>query len=378
MRNMAMVLLLLAGAAYPLVSAYHIEPVNAHQSGWALGDENHGVSQVLTCSWDELDSASGSYVEFFQGDTLTGSPYKLDIYEYPDGVTPVASNAGVRATRPQSWVKLPLAITPGKSFTKGKLYEFRFTRSGSDSIQFYWQVNDPYPYKDCQILVGGQPYQSLADLAMRCYGRMRPIQRADFGLCLPAFAEWYDDTTHKQAWTDTLVATGAGWATLTLDWSQIEARRDTFDWTAADNYVERVGTGIEPVAILLNCPKWASTTNQWYWDDEDSVTYWDSSIHCPPINLDTGFNYYARWVDSVVHRFGDRIHSWIISNEPNDTCTDPSYGATGWWRRPTRYYLDLGDGARPLCSLYVRLCRVANTVIKAAGERGSEGHFPNF
>jgi hypothetical protein len=40
-----MVLLLLAGAAYPLVSAYHIEPVNAHQSGWALGDENHGVSQ---------------------------------------------------------------------------------------------------------------------------------------------------------------------------------------------------------------------------------------------------------------------------------------------------------------------------------------------
>jgi len=48
----------------------------------------------------------------------------------------------VHARTPQSWVKMPLTTVPGKSFTKGKEYEFKFTRSGSDSIQFCYDSTD--------------------------------------------------------------------------------------------------------------------------------------------------------------------------------------------------------------------------------------------
>ena len=32
-----------------------------------------------------------------------------------------------------SWLRFEVAMVPGKLFTKGKQYEFRFTRSGADS-----------------------------------------------------------------------------------------------------------------------------------------------------------------------------------------------------------------------------------------------------
>jgi hypothetical protein len=80
------------------------------------------------------------------------------------------------AGQPQSWVHMPLTTVSGESFTKGKLYEFRFTRSGSDSIQYYWQetpdtsvVNrSPYPYGF--LLVNGQG-DSAKDLACRVMGQ---------------------------------------------------------------------------------------------------------------------------------------------------------------------------------------------------------------
>ena len=92
MRSAIMLLLFLwMSTALSLVTGYHVEPVKAGQSGWT-GSEfpNNSVSEVVTCSWDELDSASTSYVELFQGDTGTGSQYKLDIYEYPAGSESVA------------------------------------------------------------------------------------------------------------------------------------------------------------------------------------------------------------------------------------------------------------------------------------------------
>jgi len=117
-----------------LVRSYFVEPKAASLSGWTGTAAGHDyVSEVVTCCWDELDAASGSYVELFAGETLSGGLYKVDVYDYPGGVTPVASNAGVHARQPQSWVRMPLTMTPGQSFTKGKRYEFRFTRSGGDS-----------------------------------------------------------------------------------------------------------------------------------------------------------------------------------------------------------------------------------------------------
>jgi hypothetical protein len=158
MRILFAVLAATVTVASGLVRSYFVEPKSAALSGWT--DTTPGrdyVSEVVTCCWDELDSASGSYVELFAGETLTGKPYKLDVYEYPDGVFPVASHSGKQARRGHAWLKFPLTVTSGYTFTKGKQYEFRFTRSGSDSIQFYYAEN-AYDYG--HIVIGGGQLQT--------------------------------------------------------------------------------------------------------------------------------------------------------------------------------------------------------------------------
>jgi hypothetical protein len=134
MRNTCLLLVVFVTAASALVTAYHIEPKTAAMSGKASGDPQYGgVSVVIRCCWDELDSASTGYVELFQGDTGTGSQYKLDVYEHPSGPL-VAHRYNVAPGRDNAWLRFDrIHLEPGRSFTKGKLYEFRFTRSRSDS-----------------------------------------------------------------------------------------------------------------------------------------------------------------------------------------------------------------------------------------------------
>ncbi len=78
-------LVAVATSASALVTAFHIEPQTAAMSGKAEPGQNHGVAQLLTCCWDELDSASTGYVELFTGFHVGTGAYNLDIYEYPDG-----------------------------------------------------------------------------------------------------------------------------------------------------------------------------------------------------------------------------------------------------------------------------------------------------
>jgi hypothetical protein len=126
MRNMAMVLLLLAGVAFPLVNAYHIDPVNARQSGWALGDENHGVSQVLTVNFDEPITAS-----LFCGSPGAGGSYNVDIYAYPGGVVPLARKLGAVQQQDHSWLTCSLTVLHLDSFINGRQVEVRWTRACS-------------------------------------------------------------------------------------------------------------------------------------------------------------------------------------------------------------------------------------------------------
>jgi len=125
-------LLLAAAIAMParaLVQAYSVEPVKQAWSGKVRGDENHPVSQTITCNFDSI-----VYCELFVGDFSDTGAYKVDVYELPGGTNRVAYNDGENATRPHTWVKMPLTTVSGQSFTKGKKYEFKFTRAGSDSI----------------------------------------------------------------------------------------------------------------------------------------------------------------------------------------------------------------------------------------------------
>ena len=164
-------LLLIAGVAFPIIVGYHIEPVKAAWSG--LADPEDGVSQLVTCNFDELDSASGGYVELFAGFHGAGANYHLDIYEHPNGPR-VAYKHDVVPGLDHTWLRFDrIHLETGESFTKGKQCEFRFTRSGSDSIQYYYQGGNPSlsdPYSWGWMRVGGTN-EVCMDLCARVYGR---------------------------------------------------------------------------------------------------------------------------------------------------------------------------------------------------------------
>jgi hypothetical protein len=375
MKTVCLLIFGVVASATALVTAYHIDPKTAAMSGKASGNPEYGgVSQILICCWNELDSASGSYCELFAGETLTGQNYLADVYEV--GGPRVAYNLGVHARTPQSWVRMPLTMVAGKSFTKGKLYEFRFTRSGNDSIQFYYQVNDPYPYQYCQIWVGGQPYQTLADLAMRCYGRMNAVDGDLFG-AEGSNAWWNWDT-----WPSRAHEAGVGWATRTFSWAQVETLPDSCRWTERDSETRCLCESVpRVVGIIMQSPPWASSRPP----HDDSEDY--MSTFAAPRNLwepvDSDSNYFARFLRKLMYhadiynkRTSDRIHTWQIWDEPNEGCTlfvrqDSYPGYTGFWRRPDTFYTNDG-GIADMSALYMKLASVAAQVIRACTLYGAD------
>jgi hypothetical protein len=123
-----LVIALAASAAAGAVCAYAVDPVKAAWSGKA--DPEDGVSQTLTCNWDELDSTAGAYVELFVGSrgASPANAYLLDVYEVEDGVEPIASSPERVAAQDHAWLKFPLAVNADYEFTKGKTYEFRLSQ----------------------------------------------------------------------------------------------------------------------------------------------------------------------------------------------------------------------------------------------------------
>jgi hypothetical protein len=68
-RSLWLLLLAAASVSLGLVQGYSVAPRSAAWSGWtSFLEPNNYVSQVLTCSWDQLDEASGGYCELFCGD----------------------------------------------------------------------------------------------------------------------------------------------------------------------------------------------------------------------------------------------------------------------------------------------------------------------
>lgn len=120
---MAIVLLLLMGVAFPYVVGYHLDPVKSQWSGWALGDENHGVAQTVVACWDSLER-----IELFAGAKGSGGAYHVTVY---DGSTPLMSSDGDWVPD-HGWVKFEDWNTH-VAFTKGRQLTVTFTRSGSDS-----------------------------------------------------------------------------------------------------------------------------------------------------------------------------------------------------------------------------------------------------
>jgi len=374
---MLLLLFLWVPVAFPLVTGIHIEPIRSSWSSWTQSEfPNHYVSQVLTMNFDELDSTSGAYCELFAGSRCNGGQYTLTVLTYPGG-SQIADVATANGNVDHKWVRFKLHLTRPDSIVKGKKLEFQFSRIAStfgDSLEFYYDSAAGYSRYGQMIAPSLPSLPSTAGLAMRCYGRMNPVDSLAWG----ASSWWFPSSLPgRHTWADCMSRLGATWSTCEVAWPACEPLPGLFDFDSVDHCIRYIAesAGMRPVGVLVGTPKWASTRIDTTPIIASPGFRVDTSRFAPPRGLfgnDTALNHWARYLDTLldhVDLFDSalRIHTWSVWNESNEGATTWVYGDsypgyTGWWRRPNRYY-DVDTTWRSRCSLYVRLCVVAESVI---------------
>jgi len=118
---------LMTVTAFGWLRSYEVLPTQANWSGWTnVHEPNNWVGNTFTANFDSI-----CYCDVFLGDTgQSHAAVKVDIYEYPNGVTPIAYNDGVAQTKSHVWLTLPLTTESGQKFTRGKEYLLKVTRPG--------------------------------------------------------------------------------------------------------------------------------------------------------------------------------------------------------------------------------------------------------
>jgi hypothetical protein len=350
LRTVIALTVLCAGTSLGLVKAYSIEPSRAAWSNWTrpLEPDNH-VSEVLTCNFDTL-----AYVELFAGVKGNGGLYTATVYE--DEV-PLMSSKGVQDSDCR-WVRFENWSSQA-AFTKGKQYEFRFTRGGQDSIHYYYDSACGYDFG--QMIAPPTVMPPGYGLAMRAYGRMNAASGRYWGACTRMAMPFSRNATWRDTWESRAKEARLGWGKVDLYWRRIESPSPgTFDFSWSDTIIDRLeNAGCEPVGLLLSTPTWASTR----------IVGGDTATYCAPRNLwpdPESINYWVKFCSTLVQH-NDGIHVWEIWNEPNDTCVSQSLlhsGIPGFWRRPNLNYLVGFDSLRGMCKLYMRMTYLADSVIK--------------
>jgi hypothetical protein len=359
----------LASAVFGTSKAYDVVPFGNCVAEIA-SVPNNGIMQYYRNTLDSI-----TRVSVWVGDVSDQAVFDVQIKDSVTGVV-VAEKLGQAPGQSWSWLNFDLTPKPDKP-TRGRTYKVTVkNQDGLGAISFAYDPTNPYKFGKAVANGSSPTLDSLADLALRVEGLHDTICLTDFGVNLPAFPYW-QGIAAKEAWSRYLDSSQARWAPVTFAWDTIEWQAGQYDFWTVETIMGQIPPGVEPVGLLVNCPRWASTAAEtvitWIRDTMGESGRYDTtivpSVHCPPRNLDSGANYFARWVDTIVDTYGDRIHTWLAWNEPNDTCTEYIPNITGWWRRPDSTYYQLGPGARPLCSLYMRLCWVADSVIKHANNR---------
>jgi hypothetical protein len=301
----------------------------------------------VTVNFDELDSAAGGcYVELFSGGECTRHGYGLAVSTYPGG-TPVAYKA-INAGVDHKWVRFYLNPSHPESIVRGKKLKFTFSRVDPDSLQFYYDTTAGYSQYGQMIAPPGQsPIPATAGLAMRVCARLNPIDSTTWGATcfLP------DSHSDWGKWADSMNVSGATWGTFYVSWDTIESDTLHPDFTKMDNHVRYIvdSAHLEPLAVLVGTPKWASSRIDTFVVNGESII--DTTVFAPPLYMNRGpdSNLWVRWLDTLLEhqdsgfRPADKVHNWSIWNEPNEGCDrwhkpDSYPGWTGWWRSPSFYY----------------------------------------
>lgn len=102
---------------------------------------------------------------------------------------------------------------------------------------------------------------------------------------------------------DAVARTGASWVRVPMDWSQIEPTRGQFNWGVVDNLVSSAhARNLRILGLIGYTPVWARV--------EGAQLLFPTSPPQRPSD-------FAAFVTGAVKRYGDRVSSWEIWNEPN-------------------------------------------------------------
>ena len=334
----AVLLTVSCGSLLGLVRVYDVAPVKASWNGWThRGD---ALSQVITCNFDSLN-----YVELFAGARGNGGAYRAGVWL--DGTEIMWSHGDT--VPDHGWVRFENWNTRVPS-TKGRRYELRFMRSGSDSIQYYYDHTNPYKYGEMPRDIAPAP----ADLSMRVYGRMKAVD-----------STWRACTNHGN---DPRPPEGPAALSKAKSMGVMWLRDDFECWdTWMGNrpevmriYNRYVDGRFNMIGILCYGREVESISSR----GADAMfrlsTY-------PPRNLwanSEQTNYWAQYCRSIMEGL-PAVKYWEVFPEAN---------ANWYWHDPDiAYYHGSGgvndtiDAPRERCSLYVRMCRIAESTARALG-----------
>ena len=158
----------------------------------------------------------------------------------------------------------------------------------------------------------------------------RPGDSVGFSLGLASLADTDEELARD---LDAIVAAGARWLRVDVDWSAVEAVEGEPDWSWLDRVVDYAGErGLRVLGLVAYTPEWARPP-----DTTDKV---------PPDDPGT----FARFAATVAGRYAGRVSAWEIWNEPNSH--------TFWAPRPD-----------PVA--YARLLTAATAAIRAVAPPGT-------
>ena len=219
------------------------------------------------------------------------------------------------------------------------------------------------------VLLGALLPANQRDPAQLSASQVAPPQCPRAGVSPGGGIMWQSDTDLRRD-LDEMVAVGAQWIRLDLNWSSIEPTKGNFSWSNTDRVLDAVASrGLKVVAILHTVPAWArapGTDNQFY----------------PPLDPADFANYAGR----TVERYSSRIRVWEVGNEPNTRRfwqPQPDPGAYTTLLKLTYAAIKKADAGATVLSAGLSPATDAAdgskispaTFLKRIYENGGQGHF---
>lgn len=101
---------------------------------------------------------------------------------------------------------------------------------------------------------------------------------------------------------DMMLAMGASWIRVGVEWNAVESSPGDFDWSVPDRIVERARSrGMEVLGVVLGTPRWARPPGV------------PDSPHALPADPDR----FGQFAGDVAAHYDGQIDTWEIWNEPN-------------------------------------------------------------